>query len=327
MKKAISHGYLSQKVTELRKRVLSTTPTQKKAVWEQIFGEQPIDELPAGFALFNEDFVLLKCNRTYADFIARHTPYTAKSALGMRHFDYKPGSEKFSGQWFRHVRDSGRGESCYGFELGVLENGQYTMSNWDVHLSPVTDSAGRLAGTIMYCLDLTEPKVFDVFHMNGNEGNGVEGNLFKREVRFPVVNPTFDEMKSALKVLMALREEDKTQLERKILMNLEQKLLPWIEKLKRSRMDVEQKTCIELIESNLSNIISSLSGDVSSGLSLTAREMEVVQLLKLGRTSKEIASVLGISKECVDFHRNNLRKKLGLNKQKVNLRNHLCSLS
>jgi len=189
------------------------------------------------------------------------------------------------------------------------------MSYWDVHLSPITDQTGRPAGTVMYCFDVTERRA-------------VKRDLVKDGVRPAADRPSVENMKTALKVLVALREEDRWQLERQLLANLEQTLWPWIERLKRTRMDIEQKTCLELIESNLANITSSLAGSVHSEiLKLTAREMEVVQLLKLGKTSKEIASLLGVSKECVDFHRNSLRKKLGLNKQKVSLRSHLCSLS
>ena len=315
MQGTISLTDLNQRVTELHSGVLHTTQTERKVALEQLLCEPLIDELHAGFALFNEDFVLERCNRAYADFIVRHTPYTAEKALGMCHFDYKPGSEKFSGPWFRYVRDSGRGETCYDFELRVLKDGRYTMSYWDVHLSPVTDQAGMLAGTVMYCLDVTERKA-------------TKKDLVKQEVKLPAVRPSVEEMKNALRVLLALREDDRIQLEQQLLTNVEQTLCPWIERLKRTRMDFEQKTCVELLESNLANITSSLANSVFPGISkLTAREMEVAQLLKLGKTSKEIASLLGISKECVDFHRNRLRKKLGLNKQKVSLRSHLYSLS
>ncbi len=315
MQSRISHRDISQRVTELHKGVLNTTQTERKVVWERLLSEPPIEELTAGFALFNEDFVLLKCNRTYADFIRRHTPYTAEKAVGMRHFDYKPGCEKFSGPWFRYVRDSGRGETCYDFELGILNDGRYAMSHWDVHLCPVTDQTGRLAGTVMYCLDVTGRKA-------------IKRDLVKQGASLADSRPSVEEMNTAVRVLLALREEDRWQLEQQLLTNLQQTICPWIDRLKRTRMDVDQKICVELIESNLANITSSLAGSFSPGISkLTAREMEVVQLLKLGKTSKEIASLLGVCKECVDFHRNNLRKKLGLNKQKVNLRTHLCSLS
>lgn len=45
---------------------------------------------------------------------------------------------------------------------------------------------------------------------------------------------------------------------------------------------------------------------------LTSREVEVLQLLAEGKTSKEIAAVLGVSVKTVDTHRQNLMAKLDL---------------
>ncbi len=45
---------------------------------------------------------------------------------------------------------------------------------------------------------------------------------------------------------------------------------------------------------------------------LTHRELDVLELLKTGRTTKEIASHLGLSVRTVDIHRSNIKRKLGL---------------
>jgi DNA-binding NarL/FixJ family response regulator len=47
-------------------------------------------------------------------------------------------------------------------------------------------------------------------------------------------------------------------------------------------------------------------------MELTPREIEVLQLLKSGRTSKEIASALELSTRTVDIHRANIKRKLHL---------------
>lgn len=55
-------------------------------------------------------------------------------------------------------------------------------------------------------------------------------------------------------------------------------------------------------------------GKIRSGSTLTSREREVVQLLAEGRTAKEVAVVLNVSAKTVAFHRNNVKRKLGLRK-------------
>mgnify|MGYP001407047108 CR=1 FL=1 len=51
---------------------------------------------------------------------------------------------------------------------------------------------------------------------------------------------------------------------------------------------------------------------------LSPRELEVVQLLKEGLTSKEVADRLYVSKRTVDFHCANINAKLGI-KNRVQL--------
>jgi DNA-binding NarL/FixJ family response regulator len=51
----------------------------------------------------------------------------------------------------------------------------------------------------------------------------------------------------------------------------------------------------------------------ASGLaSLSARELQVLELLRAGKTTKEIAVQLRLSTRTVDIHRANMKKKLGL---------------
>jgi DNA-binding NarL/FixJ family response regulator len=46
---------------------------------------------------------------------------------------------------------------------------------------------------------------------------------------------------------------------------------------------------------------------------LTPRELEIVKLLALGRSNKEVATALEISVKTVDAHRSNIMRKLNLN--------------
>ncbi len=133
-----------------------------------------------------------------------------------------------------------------------------------------------------------------------------------------------EETNAALKVLLKRREEDKKELEEKISHNVKEMILPHLEKMKTGKMDYRQKVNLEIIEENLNDIISPFSHKLSSShFNLTPSELQIANYIKYGRTSKDIAAILNLSVNTVLFHRANIRKKLGISKQKSNLRSHL----
>jgi len=58
--------------------------------------------------------------------------------------------------------------------------------------------------------------------------------------------------------------------------------------------------------------VESLKGERTAGL--TARELEILQLIAMGKSNKEIASDLGLSANTVAVHRANIMNALGLHK-------------
>lgn len=134
------------------------------------------------------------------------------------------------------------------------------------------------------------------------------------------------EANTALKVLLKHREEDRKELEEKFLANVQQLVLPHVEKLKKSALNPVQQMSINFIGSNLSDLISPFVKSIRD-LNFTPRQLEVATLIRDGRTTKDIAGILNISKRAVDIQRFLIRKKLGLNKAKINLQAYLKSLS
>ncbi len=135
-----------------------------------------------------------------------------------------------------------------------------------------------------------------------------------------------EETNVALKVLLNKREQDKQKLEEQMLINVKQTVEPYLEKLKRTSLNERQKTYADLLESNLREIASPMVNSLTSKfLSLTPAEIQVANLVMQGKSSKEIAELLGLSPHTIDIHRKKIRKKIGITNKKVNLRTILSS--
>ena len=137
-----------------------------------------------------------------------------------------------------------------------------------------------------------------------------------------------EEVNAALRVLLKHRDEDKKDLEEKVVANVKKLVFPYVEKLNNSRLNDRQMVYLNIIKSNLEDIITPFLHQLSSKYSdLTPSEIQVAGFVKEGKTTKEIAELLNSSTGTIDFHRNNLRKKLGLRNTKTNLRSFLLALT
>lgn len=137
-----------------------------------------------------------------------------------------------------------------------------------------------------------------------------------------------EEVNSALRVLLKKREEDKAALEESVLANVKKTVEPYLERLKQSRMNDKQREELYILESSIREIISPFVKELSSSyLNLTPTELQVAHLIRQGKSTKEIASILDLSENTVMSHRYRLRNKLGLLKKKTNLHTFLRSFT
>ncbi|MCP4717756.1 MAG: helix-turn-helix transcriptional regulator, partial [Deltaproteobacteria bacterium] len=137
-----------------------------------------------------------------------------------------------------------------------------------------------------------------------------------------------EEVNAALKVLLKNREEEKTELEETVMSNLKGLVFPYTEKLKTQLRDQRHLLLLETIETNLNKVVSPFSRRLSSQFyDLTPHEIKIANLIREGKATKEIADLLNATPRAVEFHRNNLRKKLGISNKKTNLRSFLLSFS
>jgi len=153
-----------------------------------------------------------------------------------------------------------------------------------------------------------------------------ERALREREEELKIQATNLKEVITALRVLLKRRDEDKRELEKKVLSNVKDLVVPFLEKVKKTPLDPKQFTYIDILESNLNDITSPFLHNLSTKyINLTPKEIRVAYLIKEGKTTKEIGEIMAVSPRTIETHRKNIRKKLGIEKKKGNLRSRLLT--
>jgi len=155
----------------------------------------------------------------------------------------------------------------------------------------------------------------------------IDDALKQREKELEIKTGNLEEMISALKVLLQRREDDRKELEEKVLSNVKELVVHNLEKLRSTRLDAKQSGYVDVLESNLNSIVSPFSRTLSHQfLNFTPVEIEVADLVRQGKRTKEMADLLNVSQRTIEFHRQNIRNKLGIKQKKANLRTRLLTI-
>ena len=132
---------------------------------------------------------------------------------------------------------------------------------------------------------------------------------------------------TALRVLLGNVEQSNEARNEQILQQIETLVMPHVAKLSRLvERDSAAAEYVSLIETHLTTLTSSLASRMARVFqALTATEADVAHLVMRGLTTKDIAATLSRAPSTIDFHRNNIRGKLGV-ERRVNLRAYLLSI-
>lgn len=163
----------------------------------------------------------------------------------------------------------------------------------------------------------------DVSELRKTEKELAEANMEIRERSNDLA-----EMNAALKVLLKQREEDKAELESRVMHNIKNMIQPHLRNLQTTGLNNTQLAHLDVAISRMSDIASRLGESLGRRTyGLTARELEITGHIIEGKTNKDIAEILNISVHSVESHRFSIRKKLGLLGKKINLRSHLMGIA
>jgi PAS domain S-box-containing protein len=185
---------------------------------------------------------------------------------------------------------------------------------WDNYAVPIKNESGDIVHLVQITRNVTRQKL-------------AEKAVKERENELKLKAASLADLNTALRVLLEQKDNDRADIEEKVMLNMRELVLPFIEKLKRTSLTRRQAAYVQVLESNLNDVISPFSRTLSAKfLSLTPTEIQIAGMVREGKMSQEIADVLNLSRRTVESHRGSIRKKLGLQNKKANLRSHLLSI-
>jgi len=176
------------------------------------------------------------------------------------------------------------------------------------------EANGRFQGSFAVVTDITA--------MKANEKT-----LRRREQQLTEKTLHLQEMNTALEVLLHKREQDKTIIQKRILINLRRLVTPYLDAFADTRLSERQRFLVGILKTNLSEVLSPFTARLSTApIDLTKRELEIANLVRMGKSTQQIADALNISYKTAETHRWRIRKKLGLAHKKANLMGYLLKL-
>ena len=136
-------------------------------------------------------------------------------------------------------------------------------------------------------------------------------------------NSELFEVNIVLKRLLKEIELEKQEVARTIQMNTEKLVLPDLDRMVTAPA-IERIGLHEAITRSFQKISQPLiTGKVDVYHALSPMELRVLNMLKQGRTTKEIAALFDLSPQTIATHRKNIRKKLDLSGKKINLTSYV----
>ncbi len=209
-----------------------------------------------------------------------------------------------------------RGKQAKLTELKAMRKDGTTVF---IEVNPrLIEKNGEILGVLTIIRDITERKKVEAELENYRDH--LEELVKERTA-------TVEEANTALRVMLNKAHEFKKELEDAISFNMKRFVFPYLEKLRKGKMNETQRDYLGNLEINLNDITSPYMKGISTKyLKLTPTEIQVANLVRHGRTTKEIAEILCMSTRTIDAHRYNIRTKVGLTNKKKNLRTYLLSL-
>lgn len=271
-------------------------------------------DLPIGLVVIDAQANIISINHRTWEILGMPEPVTLAKGAGHKH-PQPPQCllEIFSRDTLPFSAVKKTGQPVFGLEHQIEKPNGIT-SILSINSSPLFDNRARFTGMVATLEEITDHR------LNEEDRDKLIQELLGQSKQLKELN-------DALKVLLAQRDRDKEDFEEKIIINLKSLVLPYLERLRNGLLSPEQRVYIDVALANINDLFSAFGSRLSSqSFGLTPRELEIADLVKHGKSNKDIAQTLCISTRSVETHRRSIRRKLGIQGKGVNLRSYLSSL-
>jgi DNA-binding NarL/FixJ family response regulator len=138
-------------------------------------------------------------------------------------------------------------------------------------------------------------------------------------------NQMLQETNIALRTVLSRLEDEKREIRASMVSNLQKIIMPLVYELELA-VNGRHRSYVTLLRQSLQEIASPFLTQLSNNhLELTPIEIAICTMIRNGLSTKEIAQIRCIAMGTVRRHRENVRRKLGLQNRSVNLVSYLQS--
>jgi DNA-binding CsgD family transcriptional regulator len=256
--------------------------------------------------VLDEDFkvVLINLSETQPNL------WEGESPIGKTVFDLFPAEQaKFLHEACLAVTES-KQPTTHRITMGEADQQRQAT----VKLIPTFNPA-RYSWSVILLLQYELPATGSAAQEAAPDEQPIGGEAFEQHTASEV-----EDARAAFRFLLQEGEKQLIRLKEDTLSTLGKQFIPYIEGLKSTKLTKAQQEYVDLIESCALKIAEPFARRISDpALRLSPTEIKIAGLIRAGKTNKDMAKIMRLSKSTILTHRHHIRAKLGLLKKKQNL--------
>jgi PAS domain S-box-containing protein len=288
-------------LTDITKYIKAQEKLQENEnLFRRMFNQSPI-----GAAMVSLEYKFLRANQE----LCRIVGYSTEELLEIGPFDIThPDDLKKSVEYARNL-EQGLVDQYQMEKRYIRKDGEPVWIKLSV--LQIKDAAGEPLFNLPMMEDIGDRKKQAV-------------NIQKKQAELQAHAAKLQEMNTALNVLIEHRHDERQKREDEIIAGFKKLIFPYFDQTIKNKNREEIALIFDILNRNIQDVL--FKGNASTELmfkTFTPLEVQVADLIKQNKSTKEIATILQTSVRAVYFHRENIRKKLNLTKDKTNLKTFL----